>query len=166
MNRYITEYTDFLKIEKRHSINTVVAYQRDLNLFHTFFSNTELSAVTTSDIRSFLIFLRNSGLASSTVARCLSTLKSFYNYLFTEKLILENPTEIIESSHAWRKLPYVMSIVEVDALMTTPDIKTPNGLRDLAMLELLYATGLRVSELITVKMDTIDFLVSRVSFCR
>ena len=72
---------------------------------------------------------------------------------------MENPTEIIESSRAWRKLPYVMSIDEVDALMATPDIQTPAGLRDLAMLELLYATGLRVSELVFLKMSTVDLKV-------
>lgn len=157
--QYIAEYTDFLKIEKRQSPNTITAYRQDINRFASYFSDKELCAVTTGDVRSFLIDLRKNGLAPSTVARCLSSVKSFFNYLFTEKLILKNPTEIIESSRSWRKLPYVMSTDEVDALMAAPDIKTPIGLRDLAMLELLYATGLRVSELISVKMSTIDLRV-------
>jgi len=159
MMQYIAEYTDFLKIEKRQSPNTITAYRQDINRFASYFSDKELCAVTTGDVRSFLIDLRKNGLAPSTVARCLSSVKSFFNYLFTEKLILKNPTEIIESSRSWRKLPYVMSTDEVDALMAAPDIKTPIGLRDLAMLELLYATGLRVSELISVKMSTIDLRV-------
>ena len=159
MSQYIAEYADFLKIEKRQSSNTVTAYRRDIDRFASYFPNKELVAVTPSDVRLFLIHLRKIGLASSTVARCMSSVKSFYNYLFTEKLILENPTEIIESSRPWRKLPYVISIDEVDALLAAPDIKTPTGLRDLAMLELLYATGLRVSELVSVQMSTIDLKV-------
>jgi len=156
MDRYIAEYTDFLKIEKRQSSNTVAAYRHDINCFASYFSSKELSTVTSSEVRSFLVDLRRKGLASSTVARCLSAVKSFYNYLFTEKLILENPTEMIESSRPWRKFPHVMSMDEVDALLAAPDIKTSIGLRDLAMLELLYATGLRVSELVSLKMSTVD----------
>ena len=159
MMQYIAEYTDFLKVEKRQSSNTVAAYRRDINRFAAYFPNKELGCVTASDVRLFLVDLRNNGLTSSTVARCLSSVKSFYNYLFAEKLIMENPTEIIESSRTWRKLPYVMSIDEVDALMAAPDIQTPAGLRDLAMLELLYATGLRVSELISVQMSAVDLNV-------
>ena len=86
-------------------------------------------------------------------------MKSFYKYLFSENLIHENPTELIESSRPWRKLPHIMSIDEVDALMAAPDINTPIGLRDLAMLELLYATGVRVSELVSVQMSKIDLKV-------
>ena len=156
MNQYVAEYIDFLKIEKRQSWNTVVAYRHDINRFISYFSNKELGAITASDVRSFLIDLRNKGQTPSTVARCLSSVKSFYSYLFTEKIILENPTEIIESSRSWRKLPHIMSIDEVNTLMQAPDIQTPVGLRDLAMLELLYATGLRVSELISVKMSAVD----------
>ena len=159
MKQYIAEYTDFLKVEKRQSSNTVAAYRCDINRFAAYFPNKELGCVTASDVRSFLVDLRNKGLASSTVARCLSSVKSFYNYLFAEKLIMENPTEIIESSRTWRKLPYVMSMDEVDALMAAPDVQTPAGLRDLAMLELLYATGLRVSELISVQMSAVDLNV-------
>ena len=159
MKQYIAEYIDFLKVEKRQSSNTVVAYRRDINRFDAYFSNKELGCITASDVRLFLVNLRNNGLTSSTVARCLSSVKSFYNYLFAEKLIMENPTEIIESSRTWRKLPYVMSIDEVDALMAAPDVQTPAGLRDLAMLELLYATGLRVSELISVQMSAVDLNV-------
>jgi len=159
MNRYISEYADFLKIEKRQSLNTVAAYRHDVNRFATYLSSKRLEDVRASDVRAFLITLREEGLASSTVARCLSSIKSFYGYLFAENLIPENPTEIIDSPRPWRKLPNVMSMEEVDALIAAPDIKTPAGLRDLAMLELLYATGLRVSELVSVKISAVDLKV-------
>jgi integrase/recombinase XerD len=151
MNERIREYIDYLKIEKRQSPNTVVAYRRDMVCFASYFSKDKLETVTTRDIRSFLLKLREDGLAPSTVARYLSSIKSFYGYLFSENLIPKNPAEILESPRPWRKLPDVMSITEVDTLLAAPDTGTHIGLRDHAMLELLYATGLRVSELIAVK---------------
>ena len=159
MNRFISEFTDFLKVEKRQSSNTIAAYQRDINRFAAFFKNKDLEAIKSTDVRLFLVNLREIGLASSTVARCLSSIKSFYNFLSDENLIGLNPVETIESPRPRRKLPYVMTVSEVDGLMAVPDAKTPNGLRDLAMLELLYATGIRFSELIMVKINAIDLKV-------
>ena len=159
MKQYIAEYINFLTIEKRQSFNTIAAYGCDINYFASCLQRKQLDAITASDVRSFLIHLRKKGLASSTVARYLSSIKSFYNYLFNESLILENPTETLESPRPWHKLPNVLSMDEVDALMAAPEANTPIGLRDLAMLELLYATGLRVSELVSVKMSKVDLEV-------
>lgn len=160
MNKYVSEYTDYLKIEKRQSQNTLAAYRHDVSRFAKYLPNKRLDDAKISDVRSFLVFLRNEeGLAPSSVARCLSSLKSFYEYLSIENLISENPTETIASPRPWRKLPNVMSVEEVDALITAPDITTLAGIRDLAMLELIYATGLRVSELISVKMSAVDLEV-------
>ena len=160
MNKYVSEYTDYLKIEKRQSQNTLAAYRRDVSSFAKYLSNKRLDDAKISDVRSFLVFLRNEeGLAPSSVARCLSSLKSFYEYLSVENLISENPTETIASPRPWRKLPNVMSVEEVDALIAAPDINTLAGIRDLAMLELIYATGLRVSELVSLKMSAVDLEV-------
>ena len=159
MNEFISTYVDFLKIEKRQSPNTIASYQFDINYFASYLLDKKLKDVSTSDVRSFLIFLREKGLASSTVARFLSSIKSFYRYLVIEKLILDNPIEIIDSPRPWRKLPNVLSTEEIDALIAAPDIKTSGGLRDLAMLELLYATGLRVTELISLKLSAVDLSV-------
>ena len=160
MKKYVSEYTDFLKIEKRQSQNTVESYRRDVSRFAKYLSNNQLGGAKTSDVRSFLVFLRNEeGLAPSSVARCLSSLKSFYNFLYVESLISENPIETIASPRPWRKLPNVMSIQEVDALIAAPDINTLAGVRDLAMLELMYATGLRVSELVSLKMSAVNLEV-------
>ena len=160
MNKYVSEYTDYLKIEKRQSQNTLAAYRRDVSRFAKYLPNKRLDDAKISDVRSFLVFLRNEeGLAPSSVARCLSSLKSFYEYLSIENLISENPTETIASPRPWRKLPNVMSVEEVDALITAPDVNTLAGARDLAMLELIYATGLRVSELVSLKMSAVDLEV-------
>ena len=159
MNEFISTYADFLKIEKRQSPNTIASYRHDINYFASYLLDKKLNDVNTGDVRSFLIFLREKGLASSTVARYLSSIKSFYRYLFVEKLILDNPIEVIDSPCSWRKLPNVLSVEEVDALIAAPDIKTSDGLRDFAMLELLYATGLRVTELISLKLSAVDLSV-------
>jgi len=160
MNKYVSEYIDYLKIEKRQSQNTLAAYRRDVSRFAKYLPNKRLDDAKVSDVRSFLVFLRNEeGLAPSSVARCLSSLKSFYEYLSVENLISENPTETIASPRPWRKLPNVMSVEEVDALIAAPDINTLAGIRDLAMLELIYATGLRVSELVSLKMSAVDLEV-------
>jgi len=160
MNKYVSEYTDYLKIEKRQSQNTLAAYRCDVSRFAKYLPNKRLDDAKVSDVRSFLVFLRNEeGLAPSSVARCLSSLKSFYEYLSIENLISENPTETIASPRPWRKLPNVMSVEEVDALIAAPDINTLAGIRDLAMLELIYATGLRVSELVSLKMSAVNLEV-------
>ena len=160
MNKYISEYIDFLTIEKRQSQNTVESYRRDVSRFEKYLLNNPLGCAKTSDVRSFLVFLRNEeGMAPSSVARCLSSLKSFYNFLYVENLISENPIEIISSPRPWRKLPNVMSIQEIDALIAAPDMSTLAGVRDLAMLELMYATGLRVSELVSLQLSAINLEV-------
>ena len=157
MNEFISTYADFLKIEKRQSSNTIASYQHDINYFESYLLDKKLNDVNSGDVRSFLVFLRKEkGLAPSSVARCLSSIKSFYEYMLVENLILENPTETISSPRPWRKIPNVMSIEEVDALINAPDILTLAGIRDLAMLELIYATGLRVSELVSMKISAID----------
>ena len=160
MDKNTFEYIDFLKIEKRQSQNTLDAYQRDINLFDFYLSNKSLEDVERGDVRSFLVYLRSKvGLAPSSVARSLSSLRSFYDYLYVENIIQENPTETIVSPRSRRKLPNVISLDEVDALLSSPNINTSAGIRDSAMLELIYATGLRVSELVSLKTSSVDLEV-------
>ena len=159
MKKYVSQYIDYLKIEKRQSPHTLIAYRHDINRFTKYLSGYPVDNADVSDLRSFLVSLRKEGLAPSSVARCLSSLKSFYEFLLIEGLILENPTETISSPRPWKKLPNVMSLEEVNALLAAPDINTLAGVRDLAMLELIYATGLRVSELISLKISSFDLEV-------
>ncbi len=118
-----------------------------------------MDSVTTADIRKFLITLKNKGLSAATVARNLSSIKSFFNYLFQDKQLKNNPAEILESPKRWRKLPDILSITDVDILLKSPNKDSDIGIRDKAMLELLYATGLRVSELIKLMVNQLDLEV-------
>ena len=158
MDALIQEFSEYLQIEKRNSPHTVEEYCRDLRRFARIFSDTEVSGLTTADIRGFLLKLRDDGLSPSSIARNLSSLKSFFRYLCQDKQLKENPAEILETPRKWRKLPYVMSLEDVDKLLSCPDINTAIGLRDQAMLEVLYATGMRVSELISVKGHNLDLV--------
>ncbi len=158
MDLLIKEFSEYLRIEKRHSPHTVEAYCRDLGRFARTFSNIQPSSLTTAQIRDFLLLLRNEGLSTSSIARCLSSVKSFFRYLCDDKQLKDNPAEILETPRRWRKLPDVLSLNDVDRLLNSPDVNNPIGLRNQAMMEVLYATGMRVSELISVKGHNLDLV--------
>ena len=159
MQALVREFTDYLYIEKRHSSHTVDGYRRDISRFVSFNSQASLKSITPSDIREFLLSLHNQGLSSRSIARSLSSLKSFFKYLVAENLIGENPVETLETPKIWRKLPKTISLNQVESLLNQPDVDTSLGLRDKAMLEVLYATGVRVSELISLKLNDLNLEV-------
>ena len=159
MKALIQEFSDYLRIEKRNSPHTVSAYRRDLSRFSTEFAGQKVDSVTTANIRDFLISLREQGLSPASVARSLSSIKSFFKYLCQDKQFQDNPAEILETPKRWRKLPDVLSSEDVDNLLKCPDLESVLGLRDKAMLEILYASGLRVSELINLQVSQLDMQV-------
>ena len=159
MNTLIQEFSDYLRIEKRNSPNTVSAYRHDLVRFSAELAGRKVESVTTADIRGFLIFLKEKGLSAASVARSLSSIKSFFKYLCEDKQFQNNPAEILETPKRWRKLPDVLSSEDVDNLLKSPNLDSALGLRDKAMLEVLYASGLRVSELINLKIAQFDMEV-------
>ena len=158
MNALIQEYSEYLKIEKRHSPHTVESYSRDLRRFARAFHDFKATSFKTAQIRDFLLTLRKEGLSASSIARCLSSIKSFFRYLCDDNQLNQNPAEILETPRRWRKLPDILSLKDVDKLLRCPDLSNPIGLRNQAMLEVLYATGMRVSELISVKGHNIDLV--------
>ncbi|MBL4664732.1 MAG: site-specific tyrosine recombinase XerD [Nitrospinaceae bacterium] len=174
MKALIQEFSDYLRIEKRNSPHTVSAYRRDLIRFSTELAGQKVDSVTTADIRGFLISLREQGLSPASVARSLSSIKSFFKYLCQDKQsqgnpvqgspgqdhpVQNNPAEILETPKRWRKLPDILSVEDVDNLLKSPDMNSVLGLRDKAMLEVLYASGLRVSELINLQVSQLDMQV-------
>lgn len=159
MEELVREFTEHLFVEKRHSPNTVDGYRRDISRFVSFRSKTSLKSITPSDIREFLLGLHDRGLSSRSIARSLSSLKSFFKYLVEENRITENPVETLETPKIWRKLPHTLTLNEVEALLNQPNLETPLGQRDKAMLEVLYATGVRVSELISLELNDLNLEV-------
>lgn len=162
VNRYIDEYLNFLAVERGVSLNTLDAYSRDLNRFAEFLNGRgidTLQSITSNDTVSFLGSLRADGLAANSVNRTLAAIRGFYKYLFRENRIVENPVANIELAKVWLRLPDTLSKEEMTHLLDQPGTETPLGVRDRAMLELMYATGIRVTELVSLTLNSVNWQV-------
>lgn len=148
-------FLQYLEVERGLSENTLTAYRRDLGKLEAFARSTgqKLEELTASDMRGFLRQLHRQGLSHRSIARALSATKGLYRFAAAEGLMPADPTEQIESSRLPRSLPRYLSLQEVERLLGAPDTKSSMGLRDRTMLETLYATGLRVSELVSLRLD-------------
>ncbi len=157
MNDHIKKFLDYLSIEKGLSKNTLDAYERDVKQCMLHFRTISPDRITRKDLLSFLVKIQDGGLSSRSIARTISSLRAFFRFLLMEKLIREDPTDLLESPRGWLKPPKILNQKEVDNLLNLPKDNDPVGIRDDAMIELLYATGLRVSELTSLKLESINF---------
>ena len=158
MQTYLDIFLDYLKIEKGLSSNTVNAYRADLEKYFIFLKKKgkkSLEEVTKEDIVDFLFSLRETH-AISSIVRFFSSIRSFYRFLFREKILKTDPTQLIEYPKLEKKIPEVLDFWEVEKLLKTPSLRTPQGIRDRAILEVMYATGLRVSELARLKLKDVN----------
>ena len=159
MENYVQHFISYLASERGLAQNTLESYGRDLRYFQQYLENNRLTFATGSTneiIRTYLDELKKQGKAVSTISRNLAALKSFYQYLLKEQHLDADPASKIESPKLEKKLPQVLSVQQVELLLKQPNINLPAGLRDKAMLELLYATGIRVSELITINVNDVN----------
>lgn len=153
MKDYLLLYLDYLAVEKGLAKNSLSSYATDLRKFAEWLDERPLEKVHRQDIVRYFQSLRSAGISARSVARALAALRGFFRFLVRERHLEHDPTENVENPKLWTTLPKSLSAAEVEALLAAPDRKTADGLRDAAMLELLYATGLRVSELIRVKLE-------------
>lgn len=156
MNDQINDFLHYLIVEKRLSENTIQSYRRDLKSYALFLKDP-LQIENPNDIKrahiiQFLGKLKSDGKSSRTIARHIASLRSFHHFLLRDRVTETDPTEHIETPQKELKLPKVLNTLEVDSLLKVPDVSTPYGKRDKAMLELMYATGVRVSELINLNL--------------
>ena len=158
MDHYVALFLEYLQVELGLSLNTRQAYARDLRLFAKALGlqDEKFLHVSRQQIIAYITSLKNRGLAAASIARKLAALKSFYRFLTAEGYIEVNPAEVVEAGNKGLALPRVLSTEEVEALLNQPDLKTVNGYRDRTMLEVLYATGMRVSELMHLKLDGVN----------
>lgn len=150
---------EYLTVELGLSANTRQAYERDLRLFCKtlgFKNSDALVNVSREQITGYMTQLKERGLAAATIARKLAAIKAFYRFMTAEGYMDANPAEVVEAGTKGIKLPRVLSEDEVVRLLNQPDITTAEGFRDRTMLEVLYATGMRVSELINLTLDRVD----------
>jgi len=157
----VTQFLTYGRVEKGLSANTISAYQRDLSKFGAFAGKRKLAleAITRDDLVDFLTSLYHHKLESRTVARHLVTVRNFFRFALQQELIESDPAANLESPKIRRSLPGCLRIGEVDHVLEQPDASTPLGLRDRAMLEVLYSTGLRVSELTGLRVADLDMKV-------
>ena len=159
MEHLLDQFLNYLVVERGLSPNTLESYSRDLIKYLEYLSRKCIKDINeTSDLTviSFFTSLKKDGLSNRSIARNLSSIKMFYKFLAEDHHIKSNPTLNIETPKRESKLPQVLSMEEVDSLLKIPDRNTPLGLRDAALLELLYATGLRVSEIISLPLNNIN----------
>ncbi|QDR80783.1 site-specific tyrosine recombinase XerD [Sporomusa termitida] len=159
MESYVNEFINYLAVERGLAQNTLESYGRDLRQFQTYLQNSQLDFLRNSNrdtILSYLNSLQVKGRAVSTISRNLAAIKSFYQYLVRERHLEKDPAVNLESPKLEKKLPRILSISEVEELLKQPNTFQPTGLRDKAMLELLYATGIRVSELISLNISDVN----------
>ncbi|MBI5807114.1 MAG: site-specific tyrosine recombinase XerD [Ignavibacteriales bacterium] len=160
MEQFIKEFITILRYEKNLSDNTTESYQRDINKLVEFLkknSITDLDQVDSKIISQFFNIQRKEGLSSSTTARYMTSIKRFFQFLEDNNYIHKNPTITLSKVKISRKLPEVLSFYEVDKILQMPKVDDVAGLRDKAILELLYSSGLRVSELINLKVNDLFF---------
>lgn len=151
-------FLEFLSVEKGLSSNTILSYGRDIKKLFLFFKKQKKDLLKTEeeDLIKFLHHQSQAGLSACSLARLISTLKSFYRFLVLDGLIKKNPASNLSSPRIWFSLPKFLTVKEVELLLSQPDERKVHGLRDKAMLELLYATGLRVSELISLRLKDLN----------
>ncbi|MEQ9218151.1 MAG: site-specific tyrosine recombinase XerD [Cyclobacteriaceae bacterium] len=156
---YIKQFRNYLKLERSLSDNSIEAYSRDITKLKEFFEikKKEISPlkVTQQDLIDFLEFIGELGLSAYSHARILSGIKAFYRFMVYEQLMDNDPSELLEAPKLGRKLPDTLEFHEIEELLAAIDLSTPEGTRNRAMLETLYSSGLRVSELIDLKLSNI-----------
>lgn len=162
METIIEEYLKFIQIEKGLSENTIGAYRRDLKKYQLYMQEQKIAHIDFIDrqtIQECLGSLIDQGASAKSIARFISTIRSFHQFALREKYAAKDPTVLIETPKYEKKLPDVLDVEEVIQLLETPDLTKNNGYRDRTILELLYATGMRVTELIQIEIDDVNLIM-------
>ena len=157
MKRYIEKYLRYLEYEKNASVYTLTCYRSDLEAFHQTFSETPVEKITLLTLRRFLADLKAKNLQKVTIARKLSSLRSFFKFLCREGYLKTNPVHSLQTPKQEKRLPKVLGVAEMEKLLEGP-VEGLQGLRDRAILETLYSSGLRVSELTQLNVPQVDFI--------
>lgn len=163
MEALVQKFVSFLDNDKRLSLNTLQSYKRDLDQYIEYLQELNLNCISNtnkSTIITYLMHLQKKGRATSTISRNLASIRSFYQYISKNNIIEKDPTIELESPKVEKKLPQVLSTKEVELLLEQPKCNDLKGFRDKAMLELLYATGIRVSELISLNTSDVNVEMS------
>ncbi|MFA5357054.1 MAG: site-specific tyrosine recombinase XerD [Candidatus Omnitrophota bacterium] len=162
MDELVDTFLNYLSVERGLSRNTIISYQEDINAYINFLKGVHIESFSLTkrdDITDFMLFQKDKGLSSNSVARRLAAIKSFYRFMIRERILKNDPSNLVDSPKLWKKIPETLSANEVDTLLSKPNIRQTQGIRDRAILETLYATGMRVSEAANLKKDNVNLEV-------
>lgn len=159
MKKLAGEFLNYISVERGLADNTISAYRRDINKYTDYLRKNRKDSfqkTAHTDISSFMLFLKDNGLGSNSIARALAALKALYKFLAAEGHVTSDVASVLNLPKLWRRLPDVLTMDEVEKLLRLPNLKTWRGIRDKAFLELLYATGMRVSEVSGLKLADVN----------
>ena len=159
MEQTFPAFVDYMEKERHSSASTVMSYQRDVRRMITFLENkgiSDVKDVTGTSLNSYMLYLEKLGFTTATVSRNVASIKAFFHYAFGKHIVETDPTQNIKAPHIEKKMPGILSEDDTVRLLEQPSQDSPKGIRDKAMLELLYATGLRVTELVNMKNQDIN----------
>lgn len=159
MKTDIDEFTAYLQDVKKMSRNTVLSYHRDLLQMETYLEEKgiiDAGKVTKTSLNSYILYLEKEGKATATISRTLAAMKAFFHYEFSQGKIRRNPVESVRAPKIEKKTPVILTIEQVNSLLKQPDSRSPKEIRDKAMLELIYATGIRVTELVNLAVSDVN----------
>lgn len=168
MKSHIEKYIDYLNNVKHSSSNTVASYRRDLMKLCNYFDILgccDVNTISITDLSAYVMNLEKEGMSSATISRNIASIKSFFLYLLKQGIIKEDCTEQLKPPKIEKKMPEILTVEEINLLLEQPSKTTPKEIRDKAMLELLYATGMRVSELISLKLSDVNLTMNYI-LCR
>ncbi len=159
MKDLIENFLYYLSVERNLAKNTINSYRRDLNNYKEFLDSkkiNDLSSTTRETLSDFLFWRKDKGISASSIARQLAAIKSFHRFLVRERIVKHDPTALLDSPKLWKRIPDTLSSNEVETLLSQPQIKDKYGIRDKAIMELMYATGMRVSEAVNLKLESVN----------
>jgi integrase/recombinase XerD len=160
MQELIDAFLNYLVVERGFAKNTICSYRGDLQLYKDYLAQRKIDTISKSDraeISNFMLSQKEKGLSANSIARRLAAIKSFYRFLVRERVIKSDPTDLMETPKLWKKIPETLSVDEAEALIMQPDARDKIGIRDRAILDIMYSTGMRVSEVVNLKIDNINF---------
>lgn len=163
MLQRINEFVDYLTNVKRASKNTIASYKRDLVKLNNFLTDSgygDWKQITNTNLNSYVLMLEKQGMSTATVSRNIASIKAFFLYLLKQGVISEDPSDTLKPPKIEKKAPVILTVEEINLLLEQPSGNTPKDIRDKAMLELLYATGIRVSELIGLKVRDVNLAMN------
>ncbi|MCK9594608.1 MAG: site-specific tyrosine recombinase XerD [Candidatus Omnitrophica bacterium] len=159
MDELIESFLNYLSVERGLSKNTIISYRDDLVTYSGFLKSLGLDAFSKANrsaVTDFMFFQKDKGLAPNSIARRLAAIRMFHRFLVRERVLKNDPTSLVDSPKLWQKIPETLSVNEAEALISQPNLRDDQGIRDRAILETMYATGMRVSEVVNLRIDNVN----------